>query len=379
MKSKQDNIMRLIGIAASALSGAAVILWIRRMGIGLIYAYAGLSLLFLARVMEIAIHELGHLAGGSMSGYRFVCIEVAGFTVSRAESGRLRIGRMNIPGADGHCLMEPPELKDGKMPYKRLGAGGILANLIAAAAFCAAALLADGPTSRMIFTVFAIWNAAGVLISGIPCRGYVDNDAQNLLEMSRSEEAVRKYRQGMMMSVMKFRGVSLKDMPEEWFYLPADEELHSSTFAVDDAFQYYYRLAELERDEEAEQLADRLLAEGIPLNDGQRATLRINRAIAEMKKGIKTQEECLKISEQWLDEPTKRYISALGRSLNGLRVQYALAMLVKGHVYKARQLEEDYNEAVRKHPTVRDQERDKKFFREVREAYERRKTEEIHK
>lgn len=253
---------------------------------------------------------------------------------------------------------------------------GLYARMKSGTGFGMAAFLADGPTPRMLFTVFAIWNAADVLINGIPFRGYVDNDAQNLLEMSRSQEAVRKYRQGMMMSVMKFRGVRIKDMPEEWFYLPTDEELRSSTFAVDDAFQYYYRLAAQDRDEEAERLTDRLLAEGVPLNDGQRAVLRINRAIAEMKKGVKTQEECLGISEKWLDGPTKQYISALGRSPNGLRVQYALAMLVKGHIYKARRLEEEYDEAVRKHPMTRNEEEDKKFFREIREAYERRKMEE---
>lgn len=292
-KNGSRNIMRVLGITAYALTGAAVILWIRRMGVGLIYAYAGLILLFLVRIVDISIHELGHLVGGLMSGYRFVCIQIAGLTVSRAADGRLRIGRMNLPGANGHCLMEPPEIKNGKMPYRMLGAGGILANLIAAAAFGMAAFRADGPTARMLFTVFAIWNAADVLINGIPFRGYVDNDAQNLLEMSRSQEAVRKYRQGMMMSVMKFRGVRIKDMPEEWFYLP-----------------------------------------------------------------------------------TKQYISALGRSPNGLRVQYALAMLVKGHIYKARLLEEEYDEAVRKHPMTRNEEEDKKFFREIREAYERRKMEE---
>ena len=45
-KNGSRNTMRVLWIIASALTGTAVILWVRRMGFGLIYAYAGLLLLF---------------------------------------------------------------------------------------------------------------------------------------------------------------------------------------------------------------------------------------------------------------------------------------------------------------------------------------------
>ena len=176
----------------------------------------------------------------------------------------------------------------------------------------------------------------------------------------------------MKISAQMFRGVLIKDMPEEWFPIPDAEELRVSALAADEAVRYYHRLAEQDRDDEADQLADRLLEDGILLSGNQRASLRINRALSEMKRGVRTQEECKEIAEKWLDGPTKRYINALGSSPNGLRVQFGLAMLVRGHIYKADQIEKEYDEAVRKDSMIRDREHDKKYFAEVREAYKRR-------
>lgn len=376
------RIMQLIHMAAYVLTGVILVAWRYRTGGGFIYVYAALFLMLpLIRCVDIAIHELGHLLGGLLSGYRFVWVQIAGLTVSRREDGRLRMGRMTTPGESGACMMEPPELKDGKMPYLLFGAGGVLANFIAAAGFGAAACFVDEPTVWMICLAFAVWNAEGMLISGIPFSCNIENDARNILEMSRSDEAVGRIWRAQMISAQMFRGVPYKDMPEEWFPMPADEELLSSTLAADEAVRYYHWLAGQDRDEEANRLADRLLEEGALLSDSQRATLRVNRAFYEMMQGVRTQEECKAIADQWLDEPTKRYISALGSSPSGLRVQFALAMLVKGHTYKADQIEEEYDEAVKKDIRVRDPERDKEYFRKVREAYARRKgtAEEIHR
>lgn len=82
--------------------------------------------------LQTILHEAGHLVFGLASGYRFVSFRI-GSLMWQKDGGKLRFCRFQLAGTGGQCLMAPPDLTDGKMPYKLYNLGGALMNLIAAA------------------------------------------------------------------------------------------------------------------------------------------------------------------------------------------------------------------------------------------------------
>ena len=58
-------------------------------------------------VLSVPIHEGGHLICGLLTGYRFVSFRAGRFICYRRQ-GKLRIGRYQIAGTGGQCLLGPP-------------------------------------------------------------------------------------------------------------------------------------------------------------------------------------------------------------------------------------------------------------------------------
>lgn len=83
-----------------------------------------------ALILQIIIHEAGHLVFGLLTGYRFISFRVSSFMWMK-DNDRIRFKRMSIAGTGGQCLMAPPDLKDGKMPVQLYNYGGAIMNLIA--------------------------------------------------------------------------------------------------------------------------------------------------------------------------------------------------------------------------------------------------------
>lgn len=127
-----------------------------------------------AFILQIVLHEGGHLLFGLLSGYRFVSFRIFNWTLIRQE-GKFRLKRFGIAGTGGQCLMLPPDKPLEEIPVVLYHWGGVIVNM-------SVALLA-----------FVVW--------------YVVEDPSLLLAQ--------------FLVMMCFAGVSLglriKDMPEEWF------------------------------------------------------------------------------------------------------------------------------------------------------------------
>ena len=93
---------------------------------GLIGAYVWL---LVANFLQTVIHEAGHLVFGLMSGYQYCSFRIGSFMWIK-QDGKMRVKRFSLAGTGGQCLMAPPDLVDGKMPYVLYNMGGCLANLI---------------------------------------------------------------------------------------------------------------------------------------------------------------------------------------------------------------------------------------------------------
>ena len=116
----------------------------------LLVALAALLCLALAFVLQIVLHELGHLLFGLLSGYRFV-------------SFRFGFRLLSQRGLLCRCVMCPPEPdEDGYFPLALYSLGGICLNLLSGLLFLWLYFISGG---MLVLTLFSL--SAGILGLGL--------------------------------------------------------------------------------------------------------------------------------------------------------------------------------------------------------------------
>ena len=84
----------------------------------------------IAFILQVIVHEAGHLVFGLISGYKFISFRVFDFKIIKDENGKLKIRYERLAGTGGQCLMRAPEYVEGKFKYKLYLLGGVLFNLV---------------------------------------------------------------------------------------------------------------------------------------------------------------------------------------------------------------------------------------------------------
>lgn len=77
-------------------------------------------------IVNVFVHELGHLVGGLASGYRFLSFRIFSWHIQRDSHGDIRLHHHKIPGTLGQCLMIPPQ--QHPVPVFLYNFGGVLFN-----------------------------------------------------------------------------------------------------------------------------------------------------------------------------------------------------------------------------------------------------------
>lgn len=189
--------------------------------------------LFVADILQLILHEAGHLVFGLMTGYGFSSFRIMSFMWVK-ESGKIRFRRLSIAGTGGQCLMTPPDLVDGNMPVVLYNLGGVILNLIVSA--IAFGLTFAVSNIRPLFEIFMLIALLGVgiaLSNGIPLRtATVDNDGYNAFSLRRDKKALYAFWVQMKVNEQVASGVRIKDMPSEWFEIPSDEGMKNSMIAT---------------------------------------------------------------------------------------------------------------------------------------------------
>ncbi len=156
MKNKSSShftfVNLLFGVAMGGLWGVLISGYFLKLAnqyswpLMLLVALAALLCLALAFVLQIILHELGHLLFGLLSGYRFVSFRF-GFRLL-AQCGLLC-----------RCVMCPPELdEDGTFPLSLYSLGGIFLNLLSGLLFLLLYFISGG---MLLLTLFSL--SAGIL------------------------------------------------------------------------------------------------------------------------------------------------------------------------------------------------------------------------
>lgn len=269
-KPKKEKSGKALGTILSLLLGAVigilVLVCMEKTG-QMELSFAGYLLSFVlhfflvivAFFLQTAIHEAGHMVFGLMTGYGFVSYRVGGLMLQKTKDG-LKLKKMSLAGTGGQCLMSPPEYNNGNFPYVLYNLGGVVMNLLLAAAGFAAFLAAGNvPYLSILSLSLCVIGLYLALLNGIPLRlGGVDNDGKNIISLRQSGEARRIFHAQLALSAEQGMGKRLQEMPEEWFAMPQSGWEQNPLSATSVVIRENW-LMDQHRFQEAKELVDLLL------------------------------------------------------------------------------------------------------------------------
>ena len=223
--------------------------------------------LYVCYLLQIFVHELGHLIFGFLTGYSFVSFRVGPFMLSR-RNGKLKFSTLNIPGTGGQCLMDPPAYEEGNYPFLLYNLGGVLLNLgVAIGSF----LLMNEAYSFFI-NVFlvsfaltgilaAVTNAYPVKVSGIP------TDGHNILSIYKEDTIKRAFWLQLESNALLSNGAKPRELPVGDFQVETSSQLTNPLITSIQLFKYshYLDLGNLEKAEDALETLVPYLQELIPI------------------------------------------------------------------------------------------------------------------
>ncbi|MBR3645654.1 MAG: hypothetical protein IKN54_04485 [Lachnospiraceae bacterium] len=178
---------------------------------------AFLFILFVVAVFfffHIALHELGHMIGGFISGYKFVSYRIGSIMLAKYDDG-FKIKKFSIPGTAGQCLMEPP-VYDKNFKYKLYFASGVLANVIVVSISTMLMFKFGIETFWGRTMLLATWIGIYFIITnGIPMKANgIVNDYYNLFFM-REEIQIKSFWETLNINAKMQKGALPSELMEE--------------------------------------------------------------------------------------------------------------------------------------------------------------------
>lgn len=352
-KRKKNNLGAILVMLGSLLAGGLFGFYLsstaveQGLGFGdymwtLLWMALGLYLVVFA---QIALHELGHLLGGLLSGYGFSSYRLGSFMLLK-ENGKLRLRRFSIPGTGGQCLMIPPKPVDGKIPYVLYGLGGVAMNtLVAVVALILWAILEKGTMGSVLLMMTAMFGAVLALSNGLPIRmGNVDNDGRNVLTLKKHPGAMAHYIHQMQISDYLTKGYRVKEMPEAWFPKPELGEMTDSLTATAGVFAAN-RLLDEHRFAEAQAWMEEMLTADTGMTE-----LHSRLTLSDLLYCLLIGENRPETLNRWLDAEQKQFMQVMKKSVSILRTEYAIALLLEKNEEKAQKLLTQFEKQAKQYP-----------------------------
>ena len=315
-------------------------------GISLLLTFVLLFLsMYAAFLIQIIIHEAGHLLFGLLTGYQFSSFRIASFMWLK-DGQRIRFSRMTLAGTGGQCLMVPPDMKNGKMPVMLYNYGGAILNAASSVISLVCAFLCPAwSVGFMIVMFFAVSGIAYALTNGLPVRmGEVNNDGRNALDLAKSPEAVRAFWIQMKVNELISRGIRIKDMPEEWFTVPSDESMRNGIIAPLGTLACN-RLMDQHRFREADALMERLLSQESGMVGLYRSLLVCDRMYVELISANRRE-----VLDGMRSKGQMKIMKTMKASPAVLRTEYTYALLAERDAGKADAIRKQFEKCACSYP-----------------------------
>lgn len=324
------SIMLLAGMVCGGFAGA---LLARVEDQGIAFWQGMLVMVFAvygAMLLQIIIHEAGHLVFGLLSGYQFSSFRIGNLMFVKIED-KIKIRKFSIAGTAGQCLMSPPDLVDGKMPIVLYNLGGCIFNLIISVLFGVLAYVrGDHPFEFIIYVAITVIGVAFALTNGIPLMvGPISNDGHNAMSLGKNPKAMQAFWLQLKVNNEQAKGKRLKEMPESWFPSPADEDMGNGLIAALGVFRASWLMDQL-RIEEAADYIENLLSKQTGIIGLHRSLLINERIYCELvAKGNTSEAISLHNKEH------EKFIKQMKNTPSVIRTEYAYALFVEKDEKKA--------------------------------------------
>lgn len=302
-----------------------------------------LILVFAAYFIQAVIHEGGHLIFGLLSGYKFISFRVGNIMFIK-ENGRLKAKLYSVVGTGGQCLMMPPPWSDN-IPTVLYNFGGCITNLISSVIFFIAFVFSEqGSFFSVLFGMLCAVGIGNVLLNGIPLQvGGISNDGRNAFLLRKNPVALRSFWLQLYVNGLLSKGERMKNLPEEWFFLPEGKDLEDPIICTVGVMRYNYYFDTHDFSAAEETVEYMLKAPGL-------LGLHKNELLCELMflrifRGAEPQEiDSLNTRE--LD----KYIRATANYVSRRRLAYAYQLLYKRNITLAQKCLELFEKTVKTYP-----------------------------
>lgn len=300
---------------------------------------------YIPSIMQIIVHEGGHLVFGLLSGYQFVSFRIGKYTWIKKQ-GKVQFKRYSLMGTGGQCLMLPPEKVNGEFPYVLYNLGGCIANLIVSAiALIIYYFIAEKNYMTFIILVTALIGVGYALVNGIPMQvGAVNNDGYNALNLSKDPIGRDALWMQFKIHSLQADGMRLRELPREWLYVPSNEEMttHLSASLAINAFSYAIDTLDFAK---ARELGDNILQNLTSVTGIQRRAVECDVLYCELVGENRTEE-----IQKLMTKEFNSFLKAFQNNPAGLRLAYTLALLQDGDEVLARKKREAFDKVARTYP-----------------------------
>ena len=242
--------------------------------------------------------------------------------------------------------MTPPEMKDGKIPVFIYNYGGAFLNLIlSAVSLCLYLFMPHIEFLSPFFLYLTVIGIGFALANGIPLKGtLVSNDGYNALSLGRDKDALRGFWMQLMINSLSSDGVALKDMPEEFFTVPTDEQMKNVMIAPIAVFASN-RYTEQHRFEEADALMKRLLEMESGIVGLYKNLMICDRLYIEL-----ISENRKDVVDAFLTKEQKSFMKSMKTYLTVMRTEYAYALLCNEDEEKAEKIKAQFEKCAKNYP-----------------------------
>lgn len=193
-------------------------------------------------IVQLIIHELGHLVFGLFYQYQFISIRFFGFTIVKL-NGKFKIKKYKTSGSDGQCLMAPYHNTKRTPIYMTLG--GVMLNLFTALLSMLVIFGVNECTFLDRFGIF-LFSLNGFLVglaNFIPyknIKGAIHNDGSNYFLIRRDKKAAECYVLQHKVAKLLYEGQTYKEFGNDIFIIPEGTKIDNELFGWNKVFESYY-------------------------------------------------------------------------------------------------------------------------------------------
>jgi hypothetical protein len=300
--------------------------------------------IYITMYLQLIIHELGHLIFGLLSGYKFSSFRVGNIMLIK-QGKKFKFKKIKIAGTAGQCLMSPPDLKDDRMPVLLYNLGGAILNVISCIIFFIIYLFTKN--NNLISVIFELSIAYGIYfaaLNAIPMKtGTIDNDGYNALSLIINPNSQKAMWTQLKVNELLSKGTRLKNMPDEWFYIPKPVEMKNNLIATVAVFTCN-RLIDQHNFDEANDKMKQILRAKTAIVGIHRNLLVCDRIYCELLNDNKTAAKKLMTSE------LKNFMNSMKDFPSIIRTNYTYTLLVENDPDKADKYKKHFIEIGKTYP-----------------------------